>query len=127
MIYLLLKINGEYEAIIQEDLESIATAADIENIIEMIKNERKVSNVEIVSYKNIERPEQYLDKDIRYVVKYLDRDRDVVDYKDIVVPEGIVSFDALQHLVDYIHEKYQVALYLLDWQVTKILVRGDDS
>lgn len=127
MIYLLLKINGEYEAIIQEDLESIATAADIENIIEMIKNERKVSNVEIVSYKNIERPEQYLDKDIRYVVKYLDRDRDVVDYKDIVVPEGIVSFDALQHLVDYIHEKYQVALYLLDWQVTKVLVRGDDS
>ena len=125
MIYLLLKISGEHEAIIQEEIQSIDNAADIEYVIEMIKKERKVSDVEVLSYKNMEHSLLYKGKDVQYVVKYLDKTKKVVCYQDILVPEGIVSFNALSQLVEHIHKEYQVnELYLLDWQVNGLYEQG---
>ena len=128
MIYVLLKIDGEKEMIVEEKIENIVATVNIENLIEQVIKDRKARDVELIAYKNIESPNTYEGKIVRYVVKYQDAASDRVEYQDVEVPEGLTSLDRVSELIGYIRETYEVEeLYLLDWQVVEVFHQEDDA
>lgn len=128
MIYVLLKIDGEQEMIVEEEVESIVATVNIVSLIEHVKRDRKARDVELIAYKNLESPNTYEEKIVRYVVKYQDVARDRVEYQDVEVLEGLTSLDRVSELISYIREIYEVEeLYLLDWQVVEVFHQEDDA